>query len=145
MPDRVLIVGAGPTGLTAALELSRLGIAVRIIDKQAAPPDDVPCRRRPGAHAGVARAARIGGRDGTAWQPRPCRQLLWRRQARLSPRLYADRPPLSLPPVHFAGRDRAHPAHGGREAGGPDRTRRRARWAGAGRFVPRSEPGEGRA
>src|SRR5260370_30419360 len=38
MLDRVLIVGAGPTGLTAALELSRLGIAVRIIDKQAAPP-----------------------------------------------------------------------------------------------------------
>ncbi|MDB5311090.1 MAG: hypothetical protein JWO38_5292 [Gemmataceae bacterium] len=38
MPDRVLIVGAGPTGLTAALELSRLGIPVRIIDKQAAPP-----------------------------------------------------------------------------------------------------------
>src|SRR5260370_3202807 len=38
MPDRVLIVGAGPTGLTAALELSRLGNAVRIIDKQAAPP-----------------------------------------------------------------------------------------------------------
>src|SRR5258708_20311614 len=38
MLDRVLIVGAGPTGLTAALELSRLGIAVRIIDKQAASP-----------------------------------------------------------------------------------------------------------
>jgi 2-polyprenyl-6-methoxyphenol hydroxylase-like FAD-dependent oxidoreductase len=38
MPDRVLIVGAGPTGLTAALELSRLGIPVRIIDKQVAPP-----------------------------------------------------------------------------------------------------------
>src|SRR5229473_4877831 len=37
MPDRVLIVGAGPTGLTAALELSRLGIPVRIIDKQADP------------------------------------------------------------------------------------------------------------
>src|SRR3984893_2940058 len=36
--DRVLIAGAGPTGLTAALELSRLGIPVRIIDKQAAPP-----------------------------------------------------------------------------------------------------------
>jgi 2-polyprenyl-6-methoxyphenol hydroxylase-like FAD-dependent oxidoreductase len=38
MVDRVLIVGAGPTGLTAALELSRLGIPVRIIDKKAAPP-----------------------------------------------------------------------------------------------------------
>ena len=38
MLDRVLIVGAGPTGLTAALERSRLGIAVRVIDKQAAPP-----------------------------------------------------------------------------------------------------------
>src|SRR4029077_6914873 len=38
MPDRVLIVGAGPTGLKAALELTRLGIPVRIIDKQAAPP-----------------------------------------------------------------------------------------------------------
>ncbi len=29
----VLIVGAGPTGLTAALELSRLGVGVRIIDR----------------------------------------------------------------------------------------------------------------
>ena len=37
MPDGVLIVGAGPTGLTAALELSRLGIPVRIIEKQSAP------------------------------------------------------------------------------------------------------------
>ena len=38
MAEQVLIVGAGPTGLTAALELSRLGIPVRIIDKQPAPP-----------------------------------------------------------------------------------------------------------
>ena len=33
----VLIVGAGPTGLTAALELSRLGVDVRIVDKAAEP------------------------------------------------------------------------------------------------------------
>ena len=31
----VLIVGAGPTGLTAAVELSRLGIGVRIVDRAA--------------------------------------------------------------------------------------------------------------
>jgi 2-polyprenyl-6-methoxyphenol hydroxylase-like FAD-dependent oxidoreductase len=33
----ILIVGAGPTGLTAAVELSRLGIAVRIVDKASEP------------------------------------------------------------------------------------------------------------
>ena len=33
----VLIVGAGPTGLTMALELNRYGIPVRIIDKQIKP------------------------------------------------------------------------------------------------------------
>lgn len=37
MSDPVLIVGAGPTGLTAALELSRFGILVRIVDKLAEP------------------------------------------------------------------------------------------------------------
>ena len=31
----VLIVGAGPTGLTAAIELSRLGVDVRLVDKAA--------------------------------------------------------------------------------------------------------------
>ena len=35
MSDPILVVGAGPTGLTAALELSRLGIPVRLIDKAA--------------------------------------------------------------------------------------------------------------
>ncbi|HEV7422052.1 MAG TPA: FAD-dependent oxidoreductase [Mycobacterium sp.] len=33
----VLVVGAGPTGLTAAIELSRLGVDVRIVDKATAP------------------------------------------------------------------------------------------------------------
>ena len=33
----VLIVGAGPTGLTLGLWLARLGVAVRIIDKNAGP------------------------------------------------------------------------------------------------------------
>jgi len=33
----VLIAGAGPTGLTAAMELSRLGVPVRLIDKLTAP------------------------------------------------------------------------------------------------------------
>ena len=37
MPEPVLIVGAGPTGLTAALELSRLGIPVRLIEKRQQP------------------------------------------------------------------------------------------------------------
>jgi 2-polyprenyl-6-methoxyphenol hydroxylase-like FAD-dependent oxidoreductase len=35
----VLIVGAGPTGLTAALELKRLGIPVRLVDQYMAPSD----------------------------------------------------------------------------------------------------------
>jgi 2-polyprenyl-6-methoxyphenol hydroxylase-like FAD-dependent oxidoreductase len=37
MSDPVLIVGAGPTGLTAALELCRFGLPVRIVDKLAEP------------------------------------------------------------------------------------------------------------
>lgn len=53
----ILIAGAGLTGLKAALELSRLAVPLRIIDKQAAPRNDFPCHRGAGAHAGVARAA----------------------------------------------------------------------------------------
>lgn len=34
----VLIVGAGPTGLTAAVELSRLGVPVRIVERATEPP-----------------------------------------------------------------------------------------------------------
>jgi 2-polyprenyl-6-methoxyphenol hydroxylase-like FAD-dependent oxidoreductase len=37
MDHDVLIVGAGPTGLTAALELSRMGVDVRIVDKAQEP------------------------------------------------------------------------------------------------------------
>ena len=36
-PRPVLIVGAGPTGMTAAMELSRLGVPVRIVDKLVSP------------------------------------------------------------------------------------------------------------
>jgi 2-polyprenyl-6-methoxyphenol hydroxylase-like FAD-dependent oxidoreductase len=35
MPDSVLVVGAGPVGLTMACELARYGVPVRIIDKSA--------------------------------------------------------------------------------------------------------------
>ncbi len=37
MNDPILIIGAGPTGLTAALELSRFGVPVRLIEKAKAP------------------------------------------------------------------------------------------------------------
>src|SRR5215472_15510037 len=32
MPAQVLIVGAGPVGMTLALELSRYGVSIRIVD-----------------------------------------------------------------------------------------------------------------
>jgi 2-polyprenyl-6-methoxyphenol hydroxylase-like FAD-dependent oxidoreductase len=57
MTDPILIAGAGPTGLTAALELSRMGVAVRLIDKRDAPAT-TSRHRRPGAHARTLRAAR---------------------------------------------------------------------------------------
>src|ERR1700736_491122 len=37
-PIPVLVVGAGPTGLTMAIELARHGVAVRIIDREPQPP-----------------------------------------------------------------------------------------------------------
>jgi 2-polyprenyl-6-methoxyphenol hydroxylase-like FAD-dependent oxidoreductase len=39
MPDTVLVIGAGPVGLTMAAELARYGVPVRIIDKNAARTD----------------------------------------------------------------------------------------------------------
>lgn len=35
--ERILIVGAGPVGLTMALELARFGVPVRLIDRSPAP------------------------------------------------------------------------------------------------------------
>lgn len=37
MTTEVLVVGAGPTGLTMAVEVARRGVAVRVIDAAAAP------------------------------------------------------------------------------------------------------------
>ena len=50
MTDPILIVGAGPTGLTAALELSRFGLPVRLIARCA---NHVTGRRRAGTAAGT--------------------------------------------------------------------------------------------
>ena len=49
----VLIVGAGPTGLVLALWLTKLGVAVRIIDKTAEPGTTSRALAVQAAHAGV--------------------------------------------------------------------------------------------
>lgn len=69
MTDPVLIVGAGPTGLTAALELSRMGVSVRLIDKREAPP-----RHRGGGPAGRSQNRSL---------PRPIEQLAFGRKGEL--------------------------------------------------------------
>jgi 2-polyprenyl-6-methoxyphenol hydroxylase-like FAD-dependent oxidoreductase len=38
-PSPILVVGAGPVGLTMAAELARFGVPVRIVDKAAEPTD----------------------------------------------------------------------------------------------------------
>ena len=69
----VLIVGAGPAGMTAALLLARLGIASRIVERRASP------QSAPAAHVVNARTLRDPARRG-------------RRHARRSPRR-AQTPP----------------------------------------------------
>jgi 2-polyprenyl-6-methoxyphenol hydroxylase-like FAD-dependent oxidoreductase len=54
----VLIIGAGPTGLTAALELSRLGIGVRIVDRAPVPS---PTSRALGVQARTIELLRVRG------------------------------------------------------------------------------------
>ena len=71
----VLIVGAGPTGLVLALWLTRLGVAVRIIDKTAEPGTTsralaVQARTLEFyRQVGLADAARRGRRQGRGRQP----------------------------------------------------------------------------
>ena len=137
MPGQVLIVGAGPTGLTAALELSRLRIPIRIIDKQAEPAATSGSNRRPGADAGIAGASRIVARAGRARQSRPRRLCLWSGQTDLPDRFPTDRQPIQLPPVSLAGRDRACAARGDRDSRGDDRAGRRARRPGEGHLLSR--------
>ncbi|SEH78235.1 2-polyprenyl-6-methoxyphenol hydroxylase [Mycolicibacterium rutilum] len=54
----VLVVGAGPTGLTAAMELSRLGVAVRIVDRA---PEPSPTSRALGVQARTLELLRVRG------------------------------------------------------------------------------------
>lgn len=51
---KILIVGAGPTGMTAAIELKRAGMYVRIIDKS-----DRLARFSPGAGGAGANAGAV--------------------------------------------------------------------------------------
>jgi 2-polyprenyl-6-methoxyphenol hydroxylase-like FAD-dependent oxidoreductase len=72
MTNPILIVGGGPTGLTAALELSRMGVAVRLIDKREAP---ATTSRAIGVQARTLEVfEQRGGRgDGPTWQQRAFR------------------------------------------------------------------------
>ena len=65
----VLIVGAGPTGLTLGCELARRALSIRVVDRLPGP--DVPFTRQGSAaeghlHAGGLRQVRYGDRQGPA-------------------------------------------------------------------------------
>ena len=133
MPNhaQVLVVGAGPVGLTLANELARHGVAVRIVDKAAAAHRQI---QGAGAVEPLARAVRRRG----LCRPVPAGRLPGARRADLERQgghgardARFGRQPLSLRPDDPAKRDRAH-ARGaacaarrdGRAVGRADRLRR---------------------
>ena len=119
----VLVVGAGPTGLAAALELARLGRPVRIIDRKAAPLAALQGDRGQSAHARVAGGGRrhraAAGRRPADPQGQP---------APRRPPARRDRPVPSRASLQFhAG---ARPERDRADAGGePRRARRPGRMA----------------
>ena len=91
----VLVIGAGPVGMTLANELARRGVGFRIVDRRAGDPrglqGDDPARAHPGgARQGRRRGARARG--GPAADPGR-RLRLWRADRRLGSRRH--RQPLS--------------------------------------------------
>lgn len=121
----VLIVGAGPTGLAAALSLARAKLPVRIVPGPAAGPARARDRHL-GAHARAVRAA-------------PHRRALPRARpsrARRAPgigrapyrrtRFRSTADALSVSADAGADRDRAHPHRASRVLRHPDRARRQA-------------------
>ncbi len=110
MAARVLIVGAGPVGLTMAVELTRYGVPVRIIDKVATRTDKskalviwgrtLELLRR----AGYADALIGGGREGEGRLdplrrrgacPRPARHGRLALSVRIAAAAIRDRAPCS--------------------------------------------------
>src|SRR5450830_1260473 len=92
----VLIAGAGPTGLTAAMELSRMGVPVRLIDKLTAP-------------SATSRALAVQARTLELLQQRPCRQPVRTRQAARQGRSEPDSRKAQLCPAAIASRDGTPP------------------------------------
>ncbi len=67
----VLIVGAGPTGLTLAAQLHTYGLRTRIVDRLLDQHPQVTCAGGPGAQLGGLTEPRLGGRPGRPRVPPP--------------------------------------------------------------------------